>query len=197
MGKMLSRRQVIIGATSASLAAVIPSAFAESSASKESKATAVATLKTGGLVKIPFRRYMASIAVLGDGRLLMTGGFSSKPTPNSPLKPNNSAWIFEPNSGEWIQVASMQVARARHASVQLNDGRVAVLGGYHYSPTNSIEIYDTATDTWTAANPLAHPRYDHTAISDGRNVYVIGGSCDAMLGTMEIIPIRPARSYAP
>jgi len=194
---LLSRRQVIIGAATASLVAAIPPALAEK----------VQECDRGDLVEqaafgqtslqIPVMRYMAAVATLGDGRLLLSGGFSSRPTGISPLVPQSSAWLFDTVSQEWTEIAPMNIARARHASVQLNDGRVAVIGGFHFTPLSSIEVYDPSRNTWTKCESLAHPRYDHCAVSDGRYVYVIGGSCDAILGSMEVFRMNGRASLSP
>jgi hypothetical protein len=84
--------------------------------------------------------------------------------------------MFDPRSGLFSPVASMKMPRARHASVLLPDGRVAVLGGFGQQPTGSVEIYDPGTNMWTSGQPLKVPRLDHTAISDGDAVYILGGS---------------------
>src|SRR5215208_4016007 len=72
---------------------------------------------------------------------------------------------------------SLDTARFDHTATALADGRVLVAGGYNSSgPTASAEIYDPATNSWSAADSLDTARYDHTAtaLADGR-VLVAGG----------------------
>lgn len=87
-------------------------------------------------------------------------------------------------AGGWSAVASMSGPRSGHAAVTLNDGRVLVAGGHGpavppsptVTPLTSTEIYNPATNTWSAAAPITHPRYDASAIklNDGR-VLLVGG----------------------
>jgi len=74
---------------------------------------------------------------------------------------------FRPTSGSPI------VARRRHSATRLADGRVFIAGGLF---TDSTEIYDPVTDTFTAGPPLLEPRQLHSAVllRDGR-VLLSGG----------------------
>ena len=74
---------------------------------------------------------------------------------------------------------AMVTPRALHAAATLNDGRVLFTGGVDGAAlvTTSCEIYDPATDTFTAVAPLNGPRAGHAAatLPDGR-VMVVGGT---------------------
>lgn len=130
---------------------------------------------------------MAAAAVLGDGRILVTGGYGRPFTAKDSPAPLNSAAIYNPSTGEFTVAAPMQLPRARHAAIALKDGRVAVIGGVSFEPTASIEVYDPGSDTWTYSMPLAQPRYDHAVASDGDTVFVIGGSSQSMLTSVEAV----------
>ncbi|MFP2903847.1 kelch repeat-containing protein, partial [Pyxidicoccus sp. 3LFB2] len=82
-------------------------------------------------------------------------------------------------------MASLSSARSAHTATLLSDGRVLVVGGYamppppatpSYIPLTSAELYDPATNTWSATGSLAEGRYNHeaTRLPDGR-VLVTGG----------------------
>jgi len=134
----------------------------------------------------PMRRYMAAAATLADGRILVTGGYDQPWTDEITPSPLNSAMLYDPRNGTWTTAAPMMTPRARHAAVTLPDGRVAVIGGMGLSATASVEIYDARTNQWRSAPSLAQPRYDHSAVLDGGNIYVLGGSAASMLSSVEL-----------
>jgi hypothetical protein len=171
---------VLVGAAAAAVAA---SAKAVAAAPALQRYGSAKTPETSA----PVRRYMAASAVLGDGRILIAGGYDRPWTGGDSPLALSSAVIFDPRSGTYSNAAPMLVPRARHAAVALRDGRVAVLGGIGLAPTASVEVYDPSTDTWQVSAPLAQPRYDHTAAYDGNAVYVIGGSAQAMLSSVEAV----------
>lgn len=69
-------------------------------------------------------------------------------------------------------------ARAFHQAVELDDGRVMVIGGRDDSnqPLQSTGIFDPATGSWSEGAPLAVAREWHTAtLLDDGSVLVVGG----------------------
>jgi hypothetical protein len=121
---------------------------------------------------------------LPDGRVLVGGGTGIGPSVLS------SCEIFTYNGsggGTWAATASMSEALVGMAAVLLQDGRVLVCGGnsnatfalFSYtSPTNTCQIFDPATNTWSSAARMNLLRTCHTAtvLPDGR-VLVLGGAC--------------------
>jgi N-acetylneuraminic acid mutarotase len=82
--------------------------------------------------------------------------------------------------GSWSNVASLPDSRYSAAAATAGDGRIIVMGGFlgsnPFDPTNSVEAYDPASDTWTSVAPMTFGR-DRLAASvgsDGR-IYAIGG----------------------
>jgi hypothetical protein len=72
------------------------------------------------------------------------------------------------------------VYHSSHTATLLADGRVLIAGGF--TPLNGTpvaELYDPATNSWTAAAPLSTPRIAHSAVRlpDGEAL-VIGGAPD-------------------
>jgi N-acetylneuraminic acid mutarotase len=187
----LTRRDVIVGVATAALLASSPAILAVTSRKSRGK-RATATSTTYSL-----RRYMAACAVLGDGRLLVTGGYDKPPDKSSGGLVLNSALIFDPSRGQWFDAAPMAIPRARHAAVSLADGTVAVLGGLSTNPTASVEIYDPRTNTWSVASSLAHPRYDHCAFVDGSYVYVLGGIAQSVLSSIEVFEMGSGTHLPP
>ena len=115
----------------------------------------------------------ATATVLSDGRVLVTGGASSRTG-----DPERSAEVYDPITGIWAKTAAMSVPRNGHTATLLPDGRVLVVGGQCCTEpaVASAELYDPASGTWTETGVLASARRNHTAVllGDG-NVLVYGG----------------------
>jgi N-acetylneuraminic acid mutarotase len=177
--KGLSRREVLAGAAAAALAASVQAA-----GGRKQRAAPRTPPKQSAA---PVLRYMAAAASLGDGRILITGGYDRPFTARTSPNALSSVVAYNPTTGEYANAAPMLVARARHSAVTLRDGRVAVIGGVGKNPTASIEVYDPSTDSWTVSSPLSQPRYDHVAVYDGNTVLVFGGSGQSMLSSVESV----------
>ncbi len=124
-------------------------------------------------LSVPRRDHTATL--LADGEVLVTGGASTSDI-------LSSAELYDPSTNTWRAAASMTLRHAEHTATLLANGKVLVAGGAcgctaAYGWTNSVELYDPATDTWTPAARLTLPHGDHTAVlmADGR-VLVAGGS---------------------
>lgn len=122
----------------------------------------------------PLPRFGHSATTLGDGRILVAGGWRQGGT--SALNPPLAAvQIYDPAGDVWAGVASLKTARAEHAAVALPDGRVLVLGGLRHAPLADAEVYDPARDTWTRIAPMGQARYGHAATVSEGLVIVTGG----------------------
>ena len=177
----LTRRELLAGAAAATVAVSIPSAFASGSRPVRKKQTPSTRSDT------QIRRYMAASAILGDGRILVAGGYDRPWTESNTPKPMRSVVIYDPSSATSVAAAPLSVPRARHAAVSLGDGRVAVIGGLGLAATATIEVYDPVANTWRFAKPLSQPRYDHSAVSDGGTITVLGGSGQSMMSIIEVL----------
>ncbi len=93
-----------------------------------------------------------------------------------------SAELYDPSTGTFTATASLDQSRQGQAAVLLSSGKVLVIGGFHdpFATTppnlNSGEIFDPATETWSASGSLAARRIGATAtlVSDTQ-VIVAGG----------------------
>ena len=131
-------------------------------------------------------RAIPSATVLGDGRVLVTGGFGNF---GDSL---DSAEIYDPSSGSWSGVGKMATTRVGHTATSLSDGRVLVVGG---RSNQRPEIFDPPTSGWSKAARTIDDREGHTAtlLDDGR-VLVAGGAS----GTSgRQFPITSAEVYDP
>ena len=103
------------------------------------------------------RRKDHAVLILQDGTIMVAGGRSSGGGQRVPrLK---SAELYDPATGQWRYLAQMvnaDLGREHPAATVLADGRVFVSGGANSSndPQNTTEIYDPASDTWTAGPKL-------------------------------------------
>lgn len=106
-----------------------------------------------------------------NGKVLAIGGWNG--TANSKTSEHhnltNSAWV--PSTNE------MNVAHTTGAAVVLGNGKGLITGGYTGSvQTAECELYDTSTNTWSAAGALNAARSYHTAtVLQSGKVLVTGG----------------------
>jgi N-acetylneuraminic acid mutarotase len=98
-------------------------------------------IATRGIPTISGRESQTA-TTLADGRVLVAGGdgYLTDFTRDVIFA---TAELYDPTSGAWALTGSMNVARSEHAAVQLQDGRVLVLGGSTSGarPLASAEIY--------------------------------------------------------
>jgi N-acetylneuraminic acid mutarotase len=92
-------------------------------------------------------RICHSAIKLKNGKILVTGGYESFDN-NSNY--NSSCEIYDPDTGKWQQVASMNYKRYCHDSVLLPNSKVLVIGG----GSQSCEIYDPDNNIWTLTDSL-------------------------------------------
>jgi len=118
--------------------------------------------------------------------VLITGGGKVDTDPTNADTPTHIAppEIYDPATGTFGPAADMATPRILHTATLLNDGRVLVAGGIgepkkkgdQGKVLSSAELYDPATNTWTATGDMSMPRGYHTAtlLADGR-VLIAGG----------------------
>ena len=146
------------------------------------------------LPKPPTQRIGPDMVLLDDGRVLVVGGQGTVPSsPQEAILPFvGTTEIFNPETGEWLQAATMDQPIYRQVAVLLSDGRVLVVGGtmFDATQTSRAEIYDPATDTWTPTEDMGVERGQPRAVllSDGR-VLVTGDrflDIQALTGKAEV-----------
>jgi len=112
-------------------------------------------------------RRQPGVAVLPDGRVLITGG-----TPVGADAATSSAELFDPASMTFSATAGMTATRAGGAMAVLGDGRVFVAPG---ASRYTVEVYDPGTGTFSDAGQLSAYGFDDAiALPDGR-VVILGG----------------------
>ena len=127
---------------------------------------------------LPMPLYTHAATLLTNGRVLVTGGYSSSADSAPSL---NEAFEFDPATEQWSTVAPLSTARAEHTMLELSDGRVLAMGGVdeNYDVLRTVEIYDPAANAWTLTGSLPVAIFWPAAgvLRDGR-VLVAGGSTD-------------------
>lgn len=123
---------------------------------------------------LPIPRTELGAAVV-DGKIYAFGGFSGSLLARVD--------VYDPTSNVWTRKADMQTARRSFASAAI-DGKIYVSAGMAFTDYNAVtwltstEVYDPATDTWTARAPCP-------IATDGNNVwgnrFVGGGAMDGKL----------------
>ena len=118
-----------------------------------------------------------TVAPLRDGGALATGGFGG----GDPI--GSDAERYDPAQAQWGTAGHLLHVRAGHTATLLLDGRVLIAGGITCcrAPaasffTDSAEIYDPATNGFTATGSMHDARGLHAAalLRDGR-VLITGG----------------------
>ena len=119
-------------------------------------------------------RALHAAVLLADGKVLVTGGIGD--VPGSGLLA--SAEVFDPGVGEFLPAGTMAQARAAHAAVRLDDGRVLlcsandpIFAGLD-PPASGAELYDPATGTSEPAGDA--PTVGTAALLDDGRVLVVG-----------------------
>jgi hypothetical protein len=164
--------------------------------------TSVAT----GSMTVP--RATATATLLSDGRVLVAGGFEEVPSSVGSCcigESLASAEIYDPRTGAFTPTGSMLEPRDHGTGIILPGGQVLILAGERwvqqgYSSLGTAEIFDPATERFSAAGSLATAR-EGPAIAqlrDGR-ILVAGGAnwVPGPGNTLSAEPLASAEVYDP
>jgi N-acetylneuraminic acid mutarotase len=149
-----------------------------------------ATNKWTMAASLPIARDHLGIAVLG-GKIHVFGGRTAGPTDSVGRHD-----VYDPASDTWTNAAPLLTPRSAGVSIVLN-GRIVYAGGECKDAAagttyNEAEVYDPATNKWTALPSLPIGRHAGAATVVGDQAYVIGGNnnCGANRPAKEILTFR-------
>ncbi|NMO15073.1 hypothetical protein HPC49_08220 [Pyxidicoccus fallax] len=167
MFRLLTRFSLVVLAVSFASGCSPTELPQESESSSQSQPLSV---QTGSL---NVARTSFTLTLLQDGTVLVTGGYGWGGNVSTVER-------YNPATGQFDLAASLANGRSSHTATLLQDGRVLVVGGFVGSPstgvTNTVEIYNPVTGTWSNGAPTAVPHARHTAtlLQDGRVLVVAG-----------------------
>ncbi len=96
-------------------------------------------------------RYRNTAVLLGDGKVLVTGGAGDAA--------GATAELYDPVTGAWTPTGSMAQSRYELALAVLPGGKVLAAGGGPGNGTGA-ELYDPVTGTWSPTGALAVARFE-------------------------------------
>jgi galactose oxidase-like protein/Kelch motif protein len=123
-------------------------------------------------------REWQTATLLPSGKVLVAGGYAS-----SMSDPMSAAEIYDPATDVWSPTSSMPAPTLGARATLLPFGDVIVVGGggpgpdpNPSAPRASVDLYDPATDSWTALRAMASPRsfFTATLLHSGALLFVGG-----------------------
>ena len=107
--------------------------------------------------------------------LFMVGCSKSSPSPITP-GPGPGSGPAPVDGGQWSHRAELLESNSELAFAEVN-GKLYLLGGYPASrqTARTVQIYDTASDSWELGPPLPQPNNHGMAAGVNGKVYLIGG----------------------
>ena len=128
--------------------------------------------------EMPINRSEHSMAYVGNGRLIMFGGYNNN---DEYLK---DTWEYDLATHTWTEYnteAIMPQARNKHAMAYVGNGRLIMFGGYNEDDKYLKDTweYDLATHTWTEYNteaimPQARNKHAMACVGNGQLI-MFGG----------------------
>jgi hypothetical protein len=112
--------------------------------------------------------------------------------------------LYDPNTGTWTTTSPLSSTRINHTATLLPNGKVLVAAGVVSTScgtffcstiyTNSAELFDPVSETWTRSGSLSEGIGYHTAtLLPSGKVLIAGGATNGFLGVA--VPLSNAELY--
>ncbi|WP_375770442.1 hypothetical protein NR798_05980 [Archangium gephyra] len=136
---------------------------------------------------MPEQRRYHSATVLTSDKVLVVGGWGYSGLVAGAL-------TYDPATATWSPAGTLALAREAHTATRLPSGKVLVVGGETFQPpsgyTNTAELYEPATNTWSPAGAMSQARgYNTATLLLSNKVLVAGGLGGAPLQTAELYDV--------
>ena len=132
-------------------------------------------------------RHGHTATLLKTGKVLVAGGSDGSGNFLS------SAELYDPATGTWSYTASLSISRYQCTATPLPDGRVLVAGGYTdphppvFGVTNTAEIFDPGSGTWSPTGSFTKNRAWHTAtLLQSGKILIAGGAANDITNVAEL-----------
>src|SRR6266508_61618 len=133
------------------------------------------------LAPLPLPRRGHAATTGTDGRVYVIGGrLGPGGAENTPTLD-----VYDPAADYWEARTPMPTARAWLAAVTAPNGKIWTMGGYaegfgDRGYLRTVEIYDPATDTWTARERMVVGRANFAAAAVGNQAFLVGGAVNRL-----------------
>jgi Kelch motif/Galactose oxidase, central domain len=135
--------------------------------------------------------------LMPNGQVLLAGGFVNSVWDYGGSTSSNWTSLYDSATGQFSETGNMMASRGDHTATLLANGRVLIAGGADQDPTgtgsDSAELYDPGTGTFTQTGSMVVGRFLHTAtlLQNGK-VLIVGGAL-----TSASDPVATAEVYDP
>jgi N-acetylneuraminic acid mutarotase len=119
-----------------------------------------------GVTELPAPRAAHAMVAIDD-LLYVVGGVGPR---------SDELWIYDPETDTWDTSAAPLPTPREHLAAVMLDGLLYVVGGRTEAGNlGTLEVYDPATDEWTALADMPTPRGGITAAALDGQIHVTGG----------------------
>ncbi len=141
-----------------------------------------------------------SVAALGEGKVLVMGGFGvTKPWNTVPLK---TCELIDINEGTITPAPPMLGARAEFVALHTPDSNIVIIGGNSGTfnggtSVKTVDLYDRVKEEWRNLGNLLLPRRQHVAVFINDHEILVAGGRDVETSTTneaEIFDIATGKS---
>ena len=128
-----------------------------------------------------------------NGKIHVIGGFTKPWNGPTAWVPIDNHWEYDPAADSWKPLAPLPTKRGSPAAAVVG-GKIYVIGGATTHPgstetsihparphrsSDANEVYDPATNSWSARSPMPTPRNHAAAGVVNNKIYVLGGRLGA------------------